>query len=375
MKRGIKISVCILLSSVALFCACDRELLAYDSFARFGTQTRWVYRDGEGKTKDTWEKLLAAEEEVEASVSSERAESSVSRFNAAGAGESVEIDFTAYALLQTAKEIYEKTEGAYNPATGLLVDLWGFSPRFRAADYTPVTPYDRADPWGELPQEKYVQAFRTLCDFEGVRLYEEDGKYYAQKPNVSAEIDGVTYTLRLDLGGIGKGLCVDRASAILQDAGFSYGYFNLGGSSMCVLENPKSPSGEWEVGVVHPRAAGNYMTVSAKNLSLSTSGDYELYYEIGGVRYCHIIDPFTGTPVSAGEGGIVCASVFGLSGAEGDATTTALMAMGREKAVRYIGKYLCGVQVSFVWRNGDEYVLYTNSDNYALNEEWEVVRI
>ena len=51
------------------------------------------------------------------------------------------------------------------------------------------------------------------------------------------------------------------------------------------------------------------------------------------------------------------------------------MAMGREKAVRYIGKYLCGVQVSFVWQNGDEYVLYTNSDNYALNEEWEVVRI
>ena len=174
MKRGIKISVCILLSSVALFCACDRELFAYDSFARFGTQTRWVYRDGEGNAKETWEKLLSAEEEVEASVSSERAESAVSRFNAAAAGERVEIDFTAYSLLQTAKEIYEKTEGAYNPATGLLVDLWGFSPRFRAADYTPVMPYDRADPWGELPQEKYVQAFRTLCDFAGVRLYEED---------------------------------------------------------------------------------------------------------------------------------------------------------------------------------------------------------
>ncbi len=376
MRKGSKITACVLtVFCAALFSACGENLLAYDSFSHFGTQTRWVYAGGSGA--EVWQKLTAAEEEIEESVSIVRA-GSVARFNAAAAGEKVEIDQIAYEILTTARKIYDLSDGAYNPATGLLVDLWGFTPRFRA-EYSPATPYDREEPWKELPSAEYIEAFRSLADFSAVALFEEEGKYYAQKPDISVTLEGITYTVQLDLSGIGKGYCVDEAAKILRDANVTDGYFNLGGSGMCVLKNPNDDKGEWEIEVVHPRnTSDSYMTLRAENTCLSTSGDYESYYEIDGVRYCHIIDPVTGYPVGTSpdskEGRIICATVVGLSGAEGDAVTTALLAMGRDRAIEFIRSNLKDVRASFVYFDGSTYTVYANSQE-TVTENWAVERI
>ena len=370
----------------------------YDDYFYFNTQTRWVFAPAEGKEagekdKATWNAITSVLARVENSVSVEISTSSISKFNAAAADAKVEIDETAFEILELAQDLYEKTDGAYNPAVGMLVDLWGFSPRC-SSGYTPEFPYDREIQHGDsgdsgystnylpLPSEEYIQAFLTLSDFSQVELQEEDGTYYAIKPaSAQAIIEGETYTMQLNLGGIGKGYAVDEAVKIIREAGYQTGYLSLGGSSICVL-------GEMSVGVINPRQSAlgstyDFITVNAAKGSLSSSGDYQQYYTVAGKRYSHIVNPETGYPVNCepeGNGsGIICASVFDVSAAEGDATTTALMVMGKERATEYIRTKLPASRACFVYYDAAEnsYTLYTNmeEDEYTRNVEIKVETI
>lgn len=390
-KSLVKITGLIFTAAVMLsLTACGKEegpkLYGYESYAYFNTTAQWAYysttKEKTERETTTWNKITANFKAVEDSISTDVADSDISRFNAADAGAEVEINETSYRILTKAKEMHEKTEGAYNPAVGLLVDLWGFTPRF--TDYFPdiskAMPYDREDYEQELPDEKYISAFRGLADFSAVEISSRGEKFYVQKPeNAFAEIDGVTYTMQLNLGGIGKGYAVDEAEKIVREAGYTHGYINLGGSSMCAFTRLADGKEEpWPIGVINPRSgeflANTYLTVVESNVSLSTSGDYENAYLLDGVRYCHIIDSATGYPVNAAPqtdgSGIIGASVFGLSAAEGDATSTALMVMGKECALAYIRENLSDKDVVFLYYDGaaQSYTVYTNmaDERYTL---------
>lgn len=378
-------AVC-LCTALALSCASCAEkeeapkLVARDTYAFFHTTTRWAYLPASDEQDEkTWGDVTAMLRNVENTISADIEGSDISRFNKAEAGEKMEISELTYRVLDTAKTMYEKTEGAYNPAVGLLVDLWGFSPRFTSGNFTPQFPYDRAD-YHTLPDAAYLEAFRTLSDFSAVTVSARGGKYYVTKPEtasvVLADEEGRehTYTMQLNLGGIGKGYAVDEAEKIVRAAGYESGYVNIGGSSMCVLSrlDEKGNKVPWEVDVKNPRVSeefpyDSYFSVVQQGVSLSSSGDYENCYKVDGRRYCHIINPFTGYPVNVEPenekaSGIVCASVFGISAAEGDATTTALMVMGKEKAISYLNKNLAGKDAVFVWYNGEDgsYTVFTN---------------
>ncbi len=392
---------CTLVLSCCTACAeAQGGISGLQSYEFFNCATTWVYDEGEldeATASARWSEIKALLSAVEGSLSTELAESSVSRFNGAQAGERVEIDRIAYEVFTTAQEVYRRTEGAYNPATGLLVDLWGFSPRFQRADYQPTTPYDRASV--SLPAQEYITAFSApnACDFGGVRLLTEGGKYYAVKPKDAfvtvLDGDGVAreYAMQVNFGGMGKGYCVDAVARSLSD--LKTGYFSVGGSSIYLLENHRARLNErglrpWEVGVNNPRTGvleGNaYCSVKGAKLSLSSSGDYEKSYFLDGVRYCHILNGNTGYPVNAERGsdgsGIITASVFGLSAVEGDCTSTALMVMGRERALAYVQRYLSDKGVVFLYYDGKTggYRLYTNLNEgalYGVAAGVEVVRI
>lgn len=339
-----------LLSCVVAFSACAPSIkVAFRDDIRFGTQIRWLYaREDDAAETGVWERLSEEAKRIEQSISG--AGGSVERFNLAAAGDCVEIDETAYRILKLAQELYGKTQGAYNPATGLLVDLWGFSPRHRAADYRKTEAYDRDQFENELPAEKYIEAFSKpeMLDFGAVALREADGKYYAEKPEqafVTVEGDEKVYTMQLNLGGIGKGYCADGAARILREADQTYGYYSLGGSSMIVLRSPASADGRWEIGIRSPRGqyGAEYAVLTADNAVISVSGDYEQFYQIDGRRYCHIIDPFTGYPAAAAPGQdgsrVASALVVGLSATEGDAVATALTVKGVEWSLAFAQAY------------------------------------
>lgn len=394
MRKTLAVSAVVLACTMAL-CACgtgeqtpgddddifQATLAAFDDYDHFGTMTRWVYvREKTQNAEAIWDQLTARADEIEKSVSTEIEESDISRFNEAAAGERVSIDADTWQMLTIAKQVCEETSRQYNPATGLLVDLWGFSPRHRKANYAPEKPYDREDFLEELPAEKYIKAFSSdaVLDFGKVELGQDDQGYYAVKPaDAQVEVDGVVYTMQLNLSGIGKGFCADEGTKILQDAGQKYGYYNLGASSMVLLSDPSHRDTGWSVSVTSPRYFSDsmsYATLRAHDIVLSTSGDYEQYYELEGTRYCHIVDPNTGYPIGAdpSQSGsyVVCATVIGGNAAAGDARATALCCMTLKEALSYSRAHSSEFKVLFVWYEAltNEYIAYSNLENWTLEE-------
>ena len=362
------------LASLLLLSACTGEQLSYfDDFGIFGTQARWVYvpQDAQ-REKEIHAEIERLSKKIDASLSVSSEDSCISRFNAADAGETIEIDAETYEVLLAAKSVYEETDGAYNPATGLLVDLWGFSPRHMAVDYTPTMPYDRAEPELQLPDSRYLTLFSedSLCDFGAVEVYSEGDAFYAKKPeNAYVEANGMRYTMQLNLGGIGKGYCVDRIRATLRSCGQTLGYYTLGGSSMALFSDPMTDDGVWEVSLNAPREqfGESYAALRVRDTVLSVSGDDEQFYMIDGVRYSHIIDPETGIPVGEGSH-VVCATIVGGSAAEGDARATAIVTMELSEALDYARSHVDAFGTVFLWYDAvaDAYTVYSNAGDALL---------
>ncbi len=342
--------------------------------------------------------------ELENTLSTAVSTSSISRFNSAAAGTEVQIDELTYNVLSEAIYMYEITDGYYNPAVYYSVDLFGFTPRFSSrylasvgsedfsvvytADVSTQMPYDRTGSYqsqsGTItsyvtaaiePDEHYVEIFRELAaHMDEVRVEERDGKYYAYKPDYTVTgPNGDTYTMALDLGGIGKGYAADIVNVMMEEYGFEYGYFTLGSSSYYVKQSATSDDGTWSMGLTDPDNSlfgGTYARVNISSVALSSSGDYEKSYRgEAGLTYCHIIDPFTGRPKTIGIAGC---TVVGGTAARDDALTTALMVMGEQRAVQYINEHLKDYDIVMIVRGEDgpcERVI-TNVENLEYNPSY-----
>ena len=102
--------------------------------------------------------------------------------------------------------------------------------------------------------------------------------------------------MEIDFGGIGKEYAADRAATICIDHGIRHGLVNLAGDVRVL--GPQPDGTPWRIGITHPRRPG--ATIAGLDLTagaVATSGDYERYFELDGVRYCHILDPRSGMPV------------------------------------------------------------------------------
>ncbi|MDZ4097633.1 MAG: FAD:protein FMN transferase, partial [Methylophilaceae bacterium] len=100
--------------------------------------------------------------------------------------------------------------------------------------------------------------------------------------------------VKLDLGGYAKGYALDRAMAYLQSQGVKHALINIGGN---VIALGKHGERNWRVGVRHPRDAGAIAALDLEDgWAVGTSGDYQRYFELDGMRYCHVLDPRTGYP-------------------------------------------------------------------------------
>ena len=276
--------------------------------------------------------VMAKLYEIEKAISSTNDYSDVSAFNKAQAGEELEVSRITYEVLSEAKSVYEFTEKYYNPALYYNVQAYGFG----GADIFPET----------LPDDGTIAKYTDLATHFGDIGFRvsEDGKYFVKKPEYTVEVEGETLSLKLDLGGIGKGYAVDCVDALIDEYGYKFGYFSFGTSSMLVKNNVGD--GNFSLGLSSPRSPSRepYLSTSIRNEKLSTSGDNEQYYKIDGVRYCHIIDPTTGKPV---QNGIMSVTVIGGGAAEDDALTTAIMCMGKDKAIQFIEEKLTDRRVVF----------------------------
>lgn len=256
-------------------------------------------------------------------------------------------------LMAKAKQLYERTDGAFNPATYLLTDLWQLSSRFSQNDGNFKKPYDRQ--LYTLPEQKYIDAFKKLLNFEDVKIIinVDTGENKIELPTNTVAVDGVNYKMQIDLGGIVKGFAAEKAKEIAKKFNITDGYITLGGSSIVLFNNPESDDGKFNVGVLNPDNVGAYYAISqVKNIAMSTSGDYQAgkYFELAGKKYCHVINGKTGRPV---DGGIRTVTIFCDDAITADAMTTALMVMGFDSAKEFInGNYFKQNQIkaSFVYQ-------------------------
>ena len=98
--------------------------------------------------------------------------------------------------------------------------------------------------------------------------------------------------MRIDLGGFAKGHAVDNAAAILRRRGIAHAMVSAGGDSRVIGDRRGRP---WTIGIRDPRRPGQVAAMlPLEDVSISTSGDYERYFDADGTRFHHLIDPATG---------------------------------------------------------------------------------
>lgn len=166
-------------------------------------------------------------------------------------------------LFRLAKKIYFDSEGAFDLTVGLLSEIWGF----RSKSY-------------RLPEKEEIDRALNYIGLDKIQ----------EKESQLIVPEGVV----LDWGAIAKGWGLDQAFQALQRIGIDRGFINAGGDLICWGKNPDNQA--WRIGIKHPRESGFLGVLEISNLAVATSGDYQRYFEIKGIRYHHIFNPKTGFP-------------------------------------------------------------------------------
>lgn len=257
--------------------------------------------------------LIAALEEK---ISEWKPSSEISAVNAAAGGEPVKVGPETRELVGAMVEWSRRTGGAFDVTGGPLFRRW-----------------ERARKEKNLPPGAEVDALRAAVGWERIEL--GSGAVRLAKPGMS-----------IGTGAIGKGWAADKAGAFLEGRGFPDYIVDAGGD----LRIGGSRGGEpWTVAVKEPRREGCLATIAAAPGGIATSGDYERFWFVDGVRYSHILDLRTGWPAR----GLASVTIIAEDGTAADALATAVFAMGAEKGLEFANG-LKGVEAMLVRDDGGE---------------------
>jgi len=228
--------------------------------------------------------------------------SELSRVNASAGVMPVQVSPETLTVVQRAIQVAEMTDGGFNIAIGPAVDAWR------------VTESQR------IPTESELEALRPLVDLMSVHVDVRDQTIYLGKVR-----------MRIDVGGIGKGYAADQAVEALRKAGAIAGVVALSGD---IKTFGRLPGGKlFPVGIQHPRKDGSVLAwIDLQDEAISTAGDYERFFERGGVRYHHILDPRTLHPARSCQ----AVTVVAREGIWADGLDTGIFVMGVESGMQLV---------------------------------------
>ena len=256
--------------AVLLLAACEgKEPLYQEQGYVFGTLVEVsVYGEDEARARQAVSEVLHEFQRLHEMLHAWQP-SELSEMNAAFAkGESDTISAELVAILQDAARLSQRSQGLFNPAIGGLVQLWGF----HADEFKPVQP-------DEKQIALWVAANPQMSDISIVRGRAKSKNKFGQ----------------VDLGGYAKGYALDRAAELLHKQGIHNALINIGGNVLALGQHGNRP---WRVGIQHPRKSGALATLELRDgEAIGTSGDYQRYFMLGNVRYCHLINPRSGYPM------------------------------------------------------------------------------
>src|SRR5271169_4130337 len=298
MKEFLKIGLCLF----ALVCAsapAHAEWVRRVTDGIMGTRiTVELWADDRTKADQAIDALLDEMRHIDDTMSTYKPTSEVSQVNAKAADGPMRISKELFDLLVTAKEYSVITDGAFDITYASVGYMYDFRKHIH-------------------PDEAQIDKALPAVDYRHVLL---DPK----NQTVQFSQKGV----RIDLGGIAKGYAVDCGIDVLKARGYTRAYVSAGGDSRIIGDRFGKP---WMVGIRDPRKGeGEVITkIPLTDAAISTSGDYERYFEEDGVRYHHIIDPHTGHSASK----VRSATVIGPYATRTDGLSKTAFVLGPEKAM------------------------------------------
>ena len=285
--------------------------------------------------------------EINKSMSTYDDSSTITRFNHAKADEAITIDADFVQVMADSKQVYQASDGAFNPTVMPLVRLWGFGGKMTV------------DRLSSPPTEAEINQAKTLIDFDAIIVTENTIK--KTKDDIG-----------LDFSAVAKGYGVDAVADVLKSRYQIQNYMvEIGGE---VATRGKSHQGQpWQLGVDIPTLNStviNRETIAiisnpkSGNLNLATSGNYRNSLVLDGIRYSHTIDPITGQPVTNGASSVTIAHE---TTSLADAWATALTAMPYAKALKLATDKNLAVMFVIPKNPND-----SRQDNLTI-KDWQVV--
>lgn len=302
----------IALTVVAVICV---ALLATLYFWNFDREKRYSYSEkntvamgtiisqkvyGDYSAKHI-EKITALINGLDGEISWRNENSSVAKLNAKKAVTSAGVA----AIVKKSLDVSESCGGAFDISVAPVVKLWNIGEEDE-----------------RIPSDAEIKNALTDVDYSKI------------------EINGNTVTLaegmEIDLGAVGKGAACDNVMTYLKASDVKGAVISVGGSILAYGSYNKKGY-EWKIAVRHPRNDSEYLgVISLSEGFVSTSGDYERYFEKDGKRYHHIVDAATGYPA---DSGLISVTVVCDSGLLSDALSTACFILGYEKSLPLLEKY------------------------------------
>lgn len=236
----------------------------------------------------------------------------------------VKVDNDTYNIVKKGIEYSNLSNGLFDISVGPIVKLWNIGL-----------------PEARVPSQEEIDEKLPLIGYSDIEIDDTNKTIFLKRKGMI-----------IDLGGIAKGYTADVISNILTEEGVKSAIINLGGNVFA--HGSKVNGDDWKIGIQNPftERGGIIGTITTSNKSVVTSGIYERYIEQDGVKYHHILSPFTGYPYDNEIAGITIVSDKSV---DGDALSTSVFAMGVEKGMEFVNT-LYGIDAIFITKDYKVYI-------------------
>lgn len=265
-----------------------------------------VVGDKESKALEALQLAVDEIKRVEALFSTYQENSIINQINLKAGIEAVEVPEEVFQLIKRAQKISDLTDGAFDLTYGSLdKNFWNFNVKMK-----------------ELPKPANAKEAVALINYKNIQLDAENRKVFLLEKG-----------MRIGFGGIGKGYAADRAKQVLRELGFENGIVNASGDLCAWGTDEKEET--WKIALSNPDAPTEAIAeIPLQNYAVATSGTYEKFVWIDGVKYSHTIHPKTGYPVRGTKSVTVIAPFAELA----DALTTPIAVMGVEAGLHLLNQ-------------------------------------